>query len=128
MKRVALVFSLVAIMIALARGDSRNNSPIGVVRRMIDAFESRDSHTWQQSFCERSLAEVLLVGAEGAVSFEMDETRVQENTLGDNHAEVRVGGVMRSNRGSGQDFDWRVRLEKKGGHWCVDSITGADFS
>jgi len=131
MKRIALLSLVLAltVLVAACGGDDKN-SPTGIVKHMVNAFEKSDSFNWKQSFCDPNLANLTLLGEQDGVDFSFKNTSYKAQNKTDNSAEVAFSGTVESDIGGvkvSKDLAWAVDVEKHDGEWCITSITDVDF-
>lgn len=130
MKRIALLSLVLALIVLAACGGDDKNSPTGIVKHMLSAFEKGDSFNWQQSFCDPRLANLTLLGEQDGIAFSFKNTSYDERDKAGDSAAIAFSATVESDIGGvevSKDLAWMVDVEKHDGKWCIASITDVDL-
>jgi hypothetical protein len=115
-KIAAIVWCAVLGMTMLAACSC--STPTGVARDLIKALEDQDRTGLNRVYCDSSLAEL---SSRGGPQIRFQDMVYAEQERQGGTAEVEVQGTVRSGDGE-VSITWRLKMKKRGGAWCVDSL------
>jgi hypothetical protein len=123
MKRITVCVLWAALgMTILSACGSRG--PTTVAQNLIKALEAQDSAGLDHAYCSSSLAEL---SRQSGVRIRFGSMFFTEQNRHDSTAEVEVRGTVRSGE-SVTSIYWQLKMKKKGGGWCVDSLQSVGYA
>jgi hypothetical protein len=121
MKKVT-VFVLWAALSVTILSACGSRAPTDIAQNLIKALETQDSTGLDRVYCSSSLAEL---SRQSGVRIRFEGMVYTERNRHDSTVEVEVRGTARSGSSATNIF-WQLKMKKKSGAWCVDSLQSVD--
>jgi hypothetical protein len=94
------------------------STPTGVAQDLIRALEDQDRTGLKHAYCDSSLAEL---SSRNGPRIRFQDMAYVEQEEQSGTAEVEVRGTVKSGDGE-VSITWRLKMRKRSGAWCVDSL------